>query len=131
MHGLAYLELQRKAPGEALALLDRAPAPPSLSARATRHGLRAHALRAKDEPERAVDELRLGLRLQPDRHDLLLSLAEVYFALGRVEDAARELAPVPETLGAARTLRARIAKHRADAAVATPAAQRGPAPTGP
>ena len=131
MHGLAYLELQRKAPDEALAVLDRAPAPPSLSARATRHGLRAHALRAKDEPERAVDELRLGLRLQPDRHDLLLSLAEVYFALGRVEDAARELAPVPETLGAARTLRARIAKHRADAAVATPAAQRGPAPTGP
>jgi O-antigen ligase/predicted Zn-dependent protease len=109
---LASFELGQKQPEAALAALDRLPFDAPIWHRVHRHSLRASAFRALRDDARARDELRLALRLRPDDKWLRFALADVYLALGRVDEASAEIAPFPDDPGA-RQLAERIAKRRA------------------
>jgi len=110
--GLAQLDLQEKQPDQALATLGRLRLAIPAGTRATYHSLRAQAFRAQRSLIKARDELRLAVRLAPDREWLGIQLADVLLALGRVDEAAAEVERLGDS-AAATAARDRVAKQAA------------------
>ncbi|HEY0840078.1 MAG TPA: tetratricopeptide repeat protein, partial [Vulgatibacter sp.] len=110
--GLAQLELKEKNPDQALAVLGRLRLAVPAHTRATYHGLRAQAFRDQRSLIKARDELRLAVRLAPDREGLRIQLSDVLLALGRADEAAAEVARLGDG-PAARAARDRVARQTA------------------
>lgn len=110
--GLAQLDLREKHPDQALATLGRLRLAIPSGTRASYHGLRAQAFRDQRSLIKARDELRLAVRLAPDRDWLRIQLTDVLLALGRTDEAAAEAAKLGEGAAAA-AARDRVAKQTA------------------
>jgi len=109
--GLAQLELDEKRADQALLVLARLRSNVPTGSRVRYHELRARAFRAERSLLRARDELRMAVRLAPDREPLRIALANTLLELGRTEEAAAEVAKLGES-PAAEAARDRLERQR-------------------